>query len=169
MNETSLPEERGSARPEFLAGELRVQTIRAFEFFSIGMQTTMEQLVQIAGDLIGRLSAARDAAGVTTAGPVVLYYRGAGPQEPFWMEAGFPVAAGTQAYGEAQVRRVESYRCAGLVYCGDLPHTVSHGYEALMQAMQRAGLQATGECWEWYLHFEDDDSPNNVTWLQLSV
>lgn len=160
--------EPGTADPPFIFGQMRVQTMPSTPFFFVRTQTTMDGLSEAIDRLMPLLMAARDEGGVTTAGPVVMRYLGESMGGAFSLEAGFPVAEGTQPSGEAQVVTLPPFPCASLLYSGGLDH-LSDAYDLLMEAIEDAGLQHVEEAREWYLYFEGDDSPNNVTLIQLKV
>lgn len=161
-------QELGTADPPFVFGQMRVQTMPGVPFFFVRAETTMDGLGEAIDRLMPLLLAERNQGGVTTAGPVVIRYLGEGMTRSFVLEAGFPVAEGTQPAGEAQVVTLPPFRCASLLYSGGLDH-LSDAYDLLMEGIEDAGLQHVEEAREWYLHFEGDDSPNNVTLIQLKV
>jgi effector-binding domain-containing protein len=66
------------------------------------------------------------------------------------------------------VAALAPFPCASLLYSGGLDH-LSDAYDLLMEAIEDVGLQHVEEAREWYLYFEEDDSPNNVTLIQLKV
>ena len=155
--------------PEFLIGQMRVQTMREETFFYVACApTAMAGLDQELDLLIPKLEAAQAAAGIAHAGPVVIRYFGTGEPDTWVMEVGVPVKTGTQAAGEAQVKTLPPFRCAALLYWGSLEH-ISEPYAKLMQAIQEAGLEQTGENREWHYHFEGDVSPNNVIGLHMGI
>jgi effector-binding domain-containing protein len=155
----------GTATPEFTISPMRVQTMRGGPFFYLSTPTTMPELGQAIASTMPKLMAAQRAGNVTMAGPMVFIYTGEYENGPFLLEMGFPVPEGTQPAGEAQVRRLSDFHCASVVYCGALRH-MSQAYGELGVKMQQAGLQMGNEMREWYLYFEDDQSPNNVTLIQ---
>ncbi|MCL5999114.1 MAG: hypothetical protein M1546_24085 [Chloroflexi bacterium] len=155
--------------PEFMIGQMRVQTASAFDYFYASKEITMDEIGKAFNELIPQIVAAQNAGKVITAGPVVALYLCTGETwQRFTLEVGFPVAAGTQPVDGVKVRKVSALRCASLLYWGDLAH-LSKAYEALEAAMKQAGLKMGPDCREWYLHFENDQSPNNVILLQLGI
>jgi effector-binding domain-containing protein len=159
-----------SERPEFLIGQMRVQTMREETFFHVtGRPVPMSALDEELDRLIPLLEAAQAEAGIAQVGPVVIrYYLLSGGADTYVMELGVPVSPDTPAAGEAQVKVLPSYRCASLLYWGSLAHIVP-AYEALLGAIKDAGLQQTGEGREWHYHFEGDVSPNNVLGLHMGI
>lgn len=155
-----------AAVPDFIVGQMRVQTAATFDFFHVGAQTTIPEADKTLDKLMAKLEGVVEGSDVAKDGPVVLVY--SGTEQNFLLEAGYPVAAGTEAVGEAQVRQVEARRCASLLYWGSLAH-FSKAHDALMRGMQEAGLRHGDDMREWYLHFEGDDSPNNIILLQHSL
>jgi effector-binding domain-containing protein len=155
--------------PEFLVGQMRVQTMRQETFFCVvGQPTTMASLDQELDRLIPKLEAAKAAAGIAQVGPVIIRYYATGAPDTWVLEVGVPVKAGTEAAGEAQVKTLPPFRCAALLYWGSLEH-INEPYAKLMQAIQEAGLEQTGENREWHYYFEGDVSPNNVIGLHMGI
>ena len=169
MTEQSTTSTVPAAVPEVTVGQMRVQTMRGLTYFYVSKRTTMEAMKADIDELMGKVAAARAAAHIEMDGPYVFtYYIMGGDMSTFEMRIGFPVPAGTQAAGGAQVVDLGEFRCASLVYCGSLQH-ISRACEELMQAMRREGLTPLAESREWYLYFEDGGSANNVTMLQEAI
>ncbi len=163
------------ATPEFVIGQMRVLTMGEKTFFYVVNQPILfSDLDKDLDALILKLEAAQAQAHIAEAGPVVTrYYRAntdgpAGQPGLFLMEVGVPVKPGTQPAGEAQVKTLPPYRCAALLYWGSLAHIVQ-AYGTLMQAIQEAGLEPTGEGREWNYHFEGDASPHNILGLYMGI
>jgi effector-binding domain-containing protein len=155
--------------PDFLITQMRVQTMREETFFCVACAPTpMAGLDKELDRMMPQLEAARAAAGIAHIGAVVIRYYKVDEPDIYVMEAGVPVRAGTQAAVEAQVKTLPSYRCASLLSWGSLEH-IGLAYETLVQAIQEAGLEQTGEGREWHYHFEGDASPNNVIGLHMGI
>jgi hypothetical protein len=84
------------------------------------------------------------------------------------MEVGVAVKPGTLPAGEAQIKILQPFHCAGLLLWGSLAH-IAQAYSALTQAMNDAGLQHTGECQEWNYYFESADSPHNLMGIYMGI
>lgn len=153
---------------EYTIGKMRVQMAPAFEFFHVSVETTMPELSEAISEWMPKVFEARDEGRVPMRGAVTFIYRGMGPDAPFTLEMGFPCPPGTKPVGGAQVRRVEEFHCASLLYTGALAH-LGLAYDMLIASMQAAGLTIGGEGRETYLVWQDDGSPNNVTMIQLGI
>lgn len=71
------------------------------------------------------------------------------------MEVGIPVKPGTLPAGDALGKSLPPYHCAGMLLQGSLMH-MGQTHTTLIQALKEAGLERTGECWEWnYYHVDD--------------
>jgi effector-binding domain-containing protein len=161
--------------PEFLIGQMRVLTMSEMTFFYVtNLPTAFADLEKDLDPLIDKLYSAKAQANIIGAGPdITRYYKvdpSIHPGEPdlFLMEVGIPVKPGTQPAGEADVKTVLPYRCAGLLLWGSLAHIVQT-YNSLTQAVQDAGLELTGECREWNYWFESGDSPNNLMGVYMGI
>jgi hypothetical protein len=173
------------ASPEFVIGQMRVLTMSETVFFYVTNQPIpFADLDRDLDVLLLKLEAALALARIAEAGPTITrYYRAdaaergrAGPALPapadqpdlFLMEVGVPVRAGTQPAGEALVKTLAPYRCAALLYWGSLEH-IAEAHMALIQGMQAAGLEPTGEGREWNYHFESVTSPHNILGLCMGI
>jgi len=163
------------AAPEFLIGQMRVLTMREVTFFYVTNQpTAFANLDRDLDPLLSSLYAARAQANIAEAGPdIIRYYRAdadahTGGPDLFLMETGVPVKPGTRPAGEAHVKTLPPYHCAGLLLWGSLAH-IGQTYKTLMQAIKEAGLEHTGECREWNYWFESGDSPNNLLGVYMEV
>jgi effector-binding domain-containing protein len=146
---------------------MRVQMMREQPFFfAVSRPVPMDDLDKELDRLMPTLQAARAEAHV--GGPVIIRYFPTDTPSTYLMEVGFPVQAGTAPAGEAQVKTLPPYRCASLLHWGSLEH-ITQAYETLMQAIEAAGLERTGEGREWHYYFEGDTSPNNVIGLHMGI
>ena len=160
---------------ENIVSPARVQTVPAFRYFFFRTETPGAEIGTAFGQLLPQVFAAKDAAArdavpMETTGPLVTIYRYLDDaRETATLEIGFPVKAGTPASHGAEVRDVPPFRCASLIYWGDIPHIEQVGYRALEDAVTQSGLHGSPEYCEWHHYVEDDLSPNNVFVLQRGV
>ncbi|MHB0878849.1 MAG: GyrI-like domain-containing protein [Anaerolineae bacterium] len=168
MPESTAANTAATPTPEPSFGPMRVQNMRGFTYFYVTKRTTMENIKEDVGDGMGKVMTALAAAGAQMDGPYVFTYIMGGDMSDFEMRIGFPVPAGTQATGDAEVAVLGEFRCASLIYSGGYQH-VTRAWEELMQAMRREGLTPLAESREWYLYAEEPSSPNNVTMIQTAI
>jgi hypothetical protein len=156
--------------PAFSFSPLRVQTAREFRYFHVSTETTYARMGDAFMALLTQVCAARDAAHANTTGPVVVIYRyHDAARDRCTLEVGFAVDAETQASHGAQVRDVTAFRCAALIYWGDIPHIEQAGYHELERAIAAAGLCCSPEYRECHFNFESDASANNVILIQRGI
>jgi len=159
------------AQTEYLIGQMRVVTMGEITYFYVSNQPTeFKNLDRDLDILLDKLEQAKKLAGLAAVGPDVVRYFPAGSQEAdlFWMEVGIPVSAGTSPVGEARVKTLPPYRCAGMLLWGGLMH-MGQTHLALERVVVEAGLRKTGEYREWNYWFESVDSPNNLIGLYLGI
>jgi effector-binding domain-containing protein len=163
------------AAPEFLITAMRQLTMPEITFFYVTNQpTVLANLDRDLDLLLDSLYAAKAQAGIAEAGPDITRYNqvntGAHPGEPdlFLMEVGIPVKPGTSPAGEARIKTLPPFHCAGLLLWGSLAH-VGQAYDTLKQEIQSAGLKHTGESREWNYRFESLDSPINLMGLYMGI
>jgi effector-binding domain-containing protein len=164
-----------SATPEFVISPMRQMLMPEITFFYVTNQpTALANLDRDLDLLLDSLYAAKAQAGIAEAGPdITRYYAvntGAHPGEPelFLMEVGIPVKPGTLPAGEAKIKILPPFPCAGLLLWGSLAH-VRQAYDTLKQNIQSAGLKHTGESREWNYRFESVDSPYNLMGLYMGI
>ena len=128
-------------------------------------------LDEVLDSLLESLYEARRLAPITEPGPdIVRYYKTGGDESNLSvMEVGIAVKPGTQPVGNAQVKTLPPYHCAGVLLWGSLVAHIVPAYETLSQAMKEAGLQHTGEVRECTYYFERIDSPNNLMGIYKGV
>lgn len=163
------------ASPEFVIGQMRVQTMPELTFFyMVNEPTPITNLDNDLGIMIDKLEAAQREADQMGAGPIIIRYypvqAAKGPDDPeqFLMEVGVPVKPGASPAGDAKVKTLPPWRCAGLLYWGSLGH-ILEVYGALNEGIRAAGLEPTGEGREWHYYFGGDNSPHNVIGLNLGI
>jgi effector-binding domain-containing protein len=154
------------ADPEVTLSPMRVQTVRGFDYFYMSTRATMETMMAGIGALMPQVMAVQASGQVQMGGPLVFSYVG-GPSE-FELRVGFPVPKGTIATEGATVATMGEFRCASLIYCGPMSQ-IGRAFGELMASVPKAGLAMGQESREWYLYFEDPESANNVTMLQVGL
>jgi len=153
-----------NAVPEFAVSPPRVSIMAGFRYFHVGGRATMETIPQIAATLIERACAAYRAAYSVTVDqpPVILSYGVPDETGEFDIWAGFAVRRDLEAAGDASIEDVPPARCASMVLCGGLRH-LAEAHQQLMEYVQAHGLAYGRVFREWYLYWEGEDTPNNVT------
>ncbi len=156
---------------EFTIGQMRVATMGAINYYYVSNQPTeFQNLDRDLNILSDKLEEAKKLAGLASVGPDVVRYYPANDTESrlYWMEVGFPVSRGTEPVGEARVKTLPPYRCAGILLWGGLMY-MSQTHQTLEKAVAEAGFRKTGEYREWNYWFESVDSPNNLIGLYLGI
>ena len=159
----------GRAEPGVLIGQPRVHKVRGFTYLYAEQQHVHETKV---GDYRLGLhrkveSAYQELHGNAEKPPMLVMYINVPEQDRMYhMQAGYMVAPGTPAVGEAKVRDIPATLVASIVTCCDI-HSIWKSYAPLMEFMNQNGLQPLDEGWrEHSLYFEGPDSQNNITWVQ---
>ncbi len=155
---------------DFLVGEMRVQTMPVVTYLYGSKQTTFAKIREAIGELTGGLEKAIQDGKFKYIGPPIFTYTGVQQDmsAPFTLEVGFPVAEGTQAFGEYKVKNLPALKCATALFSGGITN-VGKAWEKLFPAVFGAGLQPTMDVREMYLYWEGENSPNNVVHLELGV
>ena len=155
--------------PEFAVGPMRVQTLGGFTYLYQSKEITQAQLPMTFGELTGSVMAGMKEANVQPLGGVIASYRGATDMaKPFTLECGFSVPVETKTVGDLKLRKLEPFRAATVIFSGSIGR-IREGIQQLQQEMARAGLKSSGEYREYYLYWEDFNSPNNVILLAFGL
>ena len=165
MAMASSPEE---LEHDYVIGAVRLLDTSAVRLFHVTTEAPASKLDDELAGMTPRLEAAKAAAGIAAAGPVVVRYFETADPGIYRMDVGVPVAEGIAPAAGARVEMLPGFHCAAVLYWGSVGH-VSDAYNALGEAIAACGLVRAPEGREWYLHFEGDASPHNVILLQLEV
>jgi hypothetical protein len=163
-----MTKEIGWADPGFVHSSPRTQKVGGFHYLYVSEEGLAEKEV---GNCMGRLFpkafAAYEAAfGEAQPPPVVsMFFDVSDDPRTYDVQLGFAVREGTPALGEAHLRYVPPALIASILVCGNLDAMVN-SYGPLMEYMNVSGLKCIEGWREWRLHWEGEDSPNNVVWVQ---
>jgi hypothetical protein len=164
-----MAKEIGWAEPEMIIGQPRIQKVGGFTYLYAEQQHVHE--TEVGNYILGLFQKAQFAYeelhGSAEKPPMLVMFINVAEQEKMYlMQAGYAVAPGTPAAGEARVRDIPPTLVASIVMCGAI-HSVWKSYGPLMDFMNQHGLHPLEEGWrEYYLYFEGPDSMNNITWVQ---
>ncbi len=104
-------------------------------------------------------------------GPIVLSYIGfkGDPEEPFTLEADFPVHAADNDYrGDFYFRALPKFKCASVIFQGPVAG-MGAAWGKLVEQAIAAGHQPNGESREVFLSWESPESQNNIIELQFGI
>jgi hypothetical protein len=159
----------GWAEPEIFIGQPRIQKVPGFTYLFAEQQNVHEsQAGSYIEGLYGKVQAAYEKLhpGAEKPPRLLMFINVPGQEKMYHVQAGYQVASGTPAAGEAQVREIPPALIAGVVSCGTFD-SVWKSYAPLMDFMNKNGLIPLDEGWrEYYLYNEGPDSMNNITWIQ---
>ncbi|HPD16087.1 MAG TPA: GyrI-like domain-containing protein [Planctomycetota bacterium] len=164
------PKKPPEAKPEFVIGEMRIQTFPARTYLYAERETTIAKVGQTFAEVVPPLVKVAEAGQARITGPLVSVAVGATgePDAPFKLFVGFLVADDTKPVGGFQVKKLAEFRCATVLYSGPSAKT-SQAYGRLFEALTAAGHVPTGETREYNLYWESPESPNNVMLIQAGV
>jgi effector-binding domain-containing protein len=156
--------------PEFVMTELRVQDFPAVTYLYTQQETTIGELGNVIPGMLQKLEEAIDGGEVKVAGAPLFIYEGTtgDMDKPFQLLVGFPVAEGTKPQADLQVKQLEPYHCATIIYSGSMQN-VGQAYQKVFTDIFAAGLKPTGGSREMHMYFESLESPNNIFQIQVAV
>jgi effector-binding domain-containing protein len=156
--------------PDFVISDMRVQEFPPARYAYITQQTTLAQIAEAIGPAMEKFGEAIMQHEIQPMGAPVFVYKGATGEmdKPFELQVGFPVSDLTKAQGDMQVRELEKYRCATVLFSGSMQN-IPQAYGKLFADIQQAGLQPSGDSREMHLYFESVESPNNIVLIMVGV
>jgi effector-binding domain-containing protein len=155
---------------DFVISAMRVQELKGITYFFISSKTNIAQL----GDHIRQSTAKIDlvlkSGQVRPVGPILIIFHRMMQEQggEFPLEVGFPVADDTQAPDGFEIKKLDKFRCATVLYSGSMQE-VRRAFEAVYNDLLGAGLEPTDETRQSILLFEGQDSVNNVAMIQVGV
>lgn len=163
---------QGKVAPGPLLGEVRVRDLAPVTYAYVTTETTFDKLGETIGETMPKFIKAAEAGKIKPGGPFVLRYpEGSAhkaPLKPFKVEIGMMVIADSAGDEEVKVKRSEPFKAATLLYTGPVSQ-IGQSYQKLFPAIERMGLEPTGEEREFTLYWEDLESANNVVMIQVGV
>jgi effector-binding domain-containing protein len=150
--------------------EVAVRTLKPQTLLYREVETSLSEMGQTVVPIVEQLDKLVKDKKVVYAGSAIFVYQGAtsDPARKFKLQVGFAVADGTAAQGDFKVRRLEPFKCATVLYGGALS-SVAQAYEKVYGGVGQGGYKPTGESREYYLHWEGEDSPNNVELIAVGI
>jgi effector-binding domain-containing protein len=151
-------------------GPMRQQTIRGFTYLSATTQTTLATIQQVVVPTTEKLLKAMRENSISPRGPMIFTYHGVtgDPRAKFKLEIGMPVEEGAKAPEGFTVSRVEPFKCATFLYTGAVDG-IGPAYQKLIPQIFEAGMMPGMISREFYLYWEDPQSPNNVIQIQIGL
>jgi effector-binding domain-containing protein len=155
---------------DFVISQMRVQELKGMTYLFVSSQTTLGQIGDEIRQSMDKIQPALKTGQVRPIGPALIIYHGVNgdPNTQFPLEVGFPVAPDTTAPDGFEVKKLETFRCASVLFSGSMQN-IRHAYEAVYNDLQGAGLEPTEEGREAILFFEGPDSVNNVAMIEVGV
>jgi len=155
---------------DFVISGMRVQELKGMTYMFVSAQSTLGQIGDNIRQSMEKIQPALKSGQVRPIGPALIIFHGVNgdPNNQFPLEVGFPVAVDATAPDGLQVKKLDSFRCATVLYSGGM-QDIKHAYEAVYNDLTNAGLEPTDEGREAVLLFEGPDSVNNVAMIQVGV
>jgi effector-binding domain-containing protein len=155
---------------DYVMTKSRMQSMPAVTVLILSDQTTMGQIGDTIRALMAKFGDAEKAGKFRPrAAPIfIMHGMTPDPSKTFTLDVVFPVADDTKAFEDFQVKKLDTFKCAVVIYSG-ATKTLGQAFAAVYEDAMTAGLQPTGELREEQLKWEGANSPNNVTMIELGV
>jgi effector-binding domain-containing protein len=152
-----------------LIGEVHVMTLPAMTIVYTSAETTFDKIGDTAMKGVGKIEAEKAKGTVKMDGPSVFVYRNiTAMDKPFTLEMGLVVPADSKEVADLKVKKLGEFKCATVLYTGPLSN-LPKVYEKVIGEVMAKGLEMTGENREMYLFWDNPESANNVTWIQIGI
>jgi predicted transcriptional regulator YdeE len=155
---------------DFVISGMRVQELKGITYLFVASQSTLGQIGDNIGQSMGKIEPLIKSGQFKPIGPALIIFHGVNgdPNNQFPLEVGFPVAPDTAAPDGLAVEKLDTFRCATVLFSGS-SQDIKHAYEAVYNDLTNAGLEPTDEGRQAVLYFEGPDSVNNVAMIQVGV
>lgn len=164
------PKKAPEAKPEFVVGEMRIQTLPGRTYLYAERETTIAKVGQAFAEVVPAIVKVAEEGKARITGPLVSVAVGATgePDAAFQFCIGFLVADDTKPVAGFRVKKLADFRCATVLFSGPAAKT-GEAYRKLFEALTAAGHAPTGETREYNLYWESAESPNNVMLIQAGI
>jgi effector-binding domain-containing protein len=155
---------------DFVISSMRVQEMKGITYFFISSKTNIAQLGDHIRQSTEKIDLALKSGQVRPVGPIMIIFHRMMQEQggEFPLEVGFPVADDAQAPDGFEIKKLDKFRCATVLYSGSMQQ-VRRAFEAVYNDLLGAGLEPTDETRQSVLLFEGQDSVNNVVMIQVGV
>jgi effector-binding domain-containing protein len=158
----------GDAKPAYHLSEPIYKELKAIKpYVYTSAKTTIPKIKETVQKSLDPLFAKH---GSLVNGPLIFVYHGITQDhsKQFEMEMGFPAREEPKDLAGFKSRPLAPFKCVSVYYTGGLAN-IGKAYEAVIPALFKMGYKPTDENREVYLFWEDNESPNNVTEIQIGV
>lgn len=153
----------GDADAKPSVGPMRVEHLKGFNYVYVSRQASIRTIGQVFAVEVPKLTAALKTGEIQLRGGPISVYHGmtADPNQKFDVDIGFPVDAEAMAPEGYQLVPMNAANCATVLFSGRMAE-IGQAYQHLYPQLNARGLQPAPETHEYYLYWEDFNSPNNV-------
>lgn len=148
--------------------ETKVVNAKTFLYFE--GKTTLGKIMDYANPVVYRFYDEIKKAGVEPTGPLEFIYYGAtdDPEKEFTLQVAMPVKDEKPVSNGFRFKKAEDFKCISYDYKGNVSNMYPV-YENLYQQLFAADLKPNDEVREVYRHWENPESDNNITEIQIGV
>jgi hypothetical protein len=166
LSAQGLPGDKGG----YTLSPPRTSTLKGADFAYVSVQTTYADMGTVLSAIMMQFDDSMKSGQFLPTGGPVFEYQGAGEDrnKTFTMRIGYPVAAGTKAFGGFQVGKLEPKKSATTVFIGRRD-SLSAAYQKLYTQIGAAGLTPGDMHRERYLYYEDEASNNNIMLIEVEL
>lgn len=156
---------------DYSVSDVIIKDVRAIDHFLYGeITTSVKKMKEPVTTMIGDLFEETEAKGIHFHPPLTFVYQGmtGDMDKDFQLQIGFPVHDDSKAFGKWKTGGLPAQKMAVVYYSGAMKN-VGEAYGKLMPTIFKAGMRPAGPIRELYHHWEGEDSPNNLTEIQVAV
>jgi len=157
-------------QPAFSLSPIRISQLRGVTWLYTESDTTIDDMAGIVAPAFDTIrSALAEKGDVPAGGPVIEFESTVfDPGKTFKLRVGYPVADGYKPIAGFQVGKLESLKCATVIFMGP-SRQLPQAYARVFAQLDTQGLERAGPRRERYLYFEDRTSPNDIILIEIAL
>ncbi|MCG8307883.1 MAG: GyrI-like domain-containing protein [Cytophagales bacterium] len=146
------------------------KTVKSAKVFYHSEVTTLEGIHDIAVREIDNMYAEAEKIGLKETAPMQFVYYGCDdkPDTKFTLEIAMLIDGEKPYEGKYKFKELEDFKCVSTIHKGSISD-LGKTYEKFMPELFKSGKEMTGQSREVYHKYVQQDSPENVTEIQIGV
>lgn len=146
------------------------KTVKSTKVFYHEEETTVAGINEIALREIENMYAEAGRLGIKEVGPMQFVYYGYDekPDARFKLEIAMVVDSEKSYDGKYKFKELDRFKCISTIHKGSID-SMGQTYEEFIPEVLKIGKQKTDQCREVYHKYISQDSPDNITEIQLGI
>jgi len=149
---------------------MEVKNVVSAKAFYHAEMTTLKEIHEVAKREIHNMYQKAEKLGLKEASPMQFIYYGvdANAKTKFTLEIAMIVDGEKPYNGKYKFKNLEGFKCASRLHKGSI-NKLSETYDQFMPELFKSGKNMMEQSREVYHHYVDQDSPDNLTEIQIGI